>query len=72
MASTSDLLVAQAAAASTSDTFTLHWSMAQNGGVDNNYQGASSTFTFTVHAVQSRSNVSSGTLGQVDNSIAWS
>lgn len=70
--STSDLLVAQAAPANTSDTFTLHWSVANNGGIDNNYQGASSSFTFTVHAVQSDNNASTGTLGQVDNSISWS
>lgn len=69
---TNDLLVAKATTSTSSITFTLHWSMPDNGCVENNYQGENSSFTFTVHAVQSAHNASSGTLGAVDNSISWS
>jgi predicted ribosomally synthesized peptide with SipW-like signal peptide len=70
-AHTNDLLVAKATSSTAPITFTLDYKMANNGCVDNNYQGASSAFTFTVHAVQSAHNASSGTPGTVDNSISW-
>lgn len=51
--STTNLLPARSVAGGTTETYTLHWSMPNNGCTDNNYQGASSTFTSTVYSAQS-------------------
>jgi len=67
--STTDLLVAKAASAGTY-TFTFSYSLPF--AASNAFQQATSSFTFTVHAAQSGSNASSGTLGSVDNSASWS
>jgi predicted ribosomally synthesized peptide with SipW-like signal peptide len=71
--STTDLLTADNVAPGTTEVYTLTWSMADNGGVDNNYQGASSTFTFDVHSVQAANQAADSTAaGQPDSTIIWS
>jgi len=71
--SETNLLTADSVAPGTVETYTLHWSMAVNGGVDNNYQGASSTFTFDVHSVQAANQAADSTApGSADSTIVWS
>ena len=69
--SVTDLFTAGAVTTGTIETYTLHWNLPIDGGVDNNYQGASSTFTFDVHSVQSANNTDSTTPGSV-SSGNWS
>jgi predicted ribosomally synthesized peptide with SipW-like signal peptide len=68
--SVTDLLAAKAVGTGTVRTFTIHWQLPS--GASNAFQAAATSLTATVHAVQSGNNASSGTLGQVDNSISWS
>jgi len=53
-------------------TYTFTFSYSLPFAASNAFQQATSSFTFTVHAAQSGSNASSGTLGSVDNSASWS
>jgi len=69
--STTNLFTAPAVTPGTTETYTLHWSLPVDGGVDNNYQGASSTFTFDVHSVQSANNTDATTPGSI-SSGSWS
>ncbi len=61
--SVSDLMSGAAVSPGTPFTYTLSWKLPIDGGIDNNYQGATSTFTLTVHSVQSANNTDSTTLG---------
>jgi len=66
-----NLVSGESVAPGTTFTYTLGWSMPNNGGVENNYQGATSTFTMTVHSVQSANNADVTPLGQ-PSAGSWS
>jgi hypothetical protein len=71
--SVTDLLTGRSIPSGRTYTYTLHWSMATNGCVDNNYQGAVSAFSFNVHSAQAANQpVDSTVLGSADSTLGWS
>ena len=71
--STTNLLTALNVPSGTTETYTLNWSMPDKGCASNNYQGATTTFTFTVHSVQAANQpTDSTTPGSADSTVSWS
>jgi predicted ribosomally synthesized peptide with SipW-like signal peptide len=71
--STTNLLTARNVAPGTTETYTLGWSLPDKGCASNNYQGASTTFQFTVHSVQAAHQpTDTTTAGHTDSTLSWS